>query len=233
MMSLRKLTAGAALVLASLLVTTSASAQMFQPGQLTSADRLDLVSSGPYSPYGTYTGQFLNSPGQPTIDIWCVDFLNGVAGLPVDVNITSLAASATDLNVNTRYGASFLDQYKKAAYLTQFFATAGSQTVARDIHCTIWQLFSPGPGLQNCNGASTASWLTLANTNFGSGNYRYWFVVSDVALAQNYGNTAVNRLQVGEQEFLVYATPEPGTYVLLATGLVGLSLAGMRRRRKN
>jgi len=227
---LRSFTLGAALVAAALVSPRDAAAQ-FSPGQLTSSDHAAIVGFGPYSPYGTYSAQMLNSPGQPVLDAWCIDFLNGINGYPVDVNMTSLEASAGDLDARTRYGSANLASYQKAAYLTQFFAGATTQAEAKDIHCTIWQLFNAGPGLVDCTGASTASWLSQANTNFGSGSYRYWFVMSDVQLAATYGNTQVDRLQIGEQEFLVYATPEPGTYLLLMTGLVGLSAAGYRRRR--
>ena len=118
------------------------------PNATTSTDRLTTVSGGPFSPYGTYTGRLLQTPGQPVIDMWCDDFNHGLSlNNPFDINVTRFDASAAAFNSRTRFGYAALDSYKKAAYLTQFFTGLTNALDVQALHNTIWHLFTPGaPG---------------------------------------------------------------------------------------
>jgi len=189
-------------------------------------------------PYGTYS----SLPGlSGHFDAWCVDFDNSVSlGNVWDVNLTLLTESSL---AQTRLGAptpggegfSFTDallRYRKAAWLTtQFALYANAPAAARAsawgaIHSAIWNITNadnPQP--------TTVSWATGVNSR------QYW--IDRANLASNYNSINLGQYAVmsattqqTRQEFLVYVTPEPVSVILMGSGLVGIGLAGLRRRKK-
>src|SRR5678816_3956252 len=92
----------------------------FNPGATSSTDIALFLGSGLNRPV-----QMTQAPGQPILDAFCVDFSNHVVTNPEPINITRFDATAAEFNANTRFGFANLDNYKKAAYLTQFFAVSG------------------------------------------------------------------------------------------------------------
>src|SRR5690606_26999179 len=161
---------------------------------------------------GPYQGIVLSQPGTPTIDLYCVDFLHRISvGQVWTANVSSLAGSLA----LTRGGDAAYDLYLRAAWLISQYAVS-SPTEWKNINATIWNLFAgsaPDP--------TTSYWQAQADANYQSVNPNYWYVITDVN-AQN-ANSA--------QEFMTYVTPEPSTYLLLATGLAFLSFLYMRRPR--
>jgi hypothetical protein len=206
-------------------VSLPAAAQL-DPNATTSNDQVKLVSSGPYSPFGTYTGRLMQTPGQPVIDMWCIDFNHGfVNNLIVDV--TRLDASQADMDARTRFGYLSLDNYKKAAYLTQFFAGLTVASSVQDLHFAIWHVLNPNQ--PNTVRPGEAFWLAkLNNGQYANINTQYWFVLSDPAMTP--GRPFQNN---GGQEFLTNVVPEPSAILLVSTGLLGIvGLARIRRRGK-
>jgi len=206
-------------------VASPAVAQFDENSQL-SNDQLQLVSAGPFDPFGTYSMRLLQSPGLPVVDLWCVDFNHHFINNSF-VDITRFDASATDFNARTRFGYASLDNYKKAAYLTQFFAGLTVATSVQDLHYAIWHVLNPSQPTTNRPGE--AFWLSkLSNGQYAGINLQYWFVVSDPNM------TTGRPFQVGGgQEFLVTAAPEPSAILLVSTGLLGIvGLAKIRRRGK-
>lgn len=209
-------------------ITQAASAQ-FDPNAPTSSDVLNVTNFGPYSPYGMYQGQLLSSPGQPTVDLLCDDFLHTVAGnTPFAVNITRFDAGASAFDSRTRFGSAAFTNgaYLKAAYLSNFFAGLSNPSAVQDLHSAIWHLFTPAAPAAILPGETYWTTLLSNNTSAWQGiDLSRYFVVSDVNTIRGIG---------GNQEFLMQTVPEPGSVLMLSTGLLSLvGLARFRRRRNS
>jgi hypothetical protein len=185
---------------------------------------------------GVYIGPYgASSPGLPNFDVFCVDFVNSVrVGDTWTARFTSLAdlmgGSGLD---DTRWGQRYLGAplsypdpvplYQKAAWLATQFATH-SKTAWPGIHQAIWRQFTSSP---TWTGTDYTTWMANANTAASNGSFdnidwKYWYVVTDVNTVHGTG---------GKQEYLTYITPEPGTLLLLATGLaVVIGYAVVSRR---
>lgn len=161
---------------------------------------------------GPYYGQILSVPGQPTIDLYCVDFMHRIS----TNQVWKAWMSPLDGNLQyTRGGNGAYGLYLRAAWLTQQYYAAPAGEV-KNIQATIWNLFQSSAPDPNTN-----YWLNLANANYTSLNPKYWYVIT--AVNKNDPNSA--------QEFLTYVTPEPETYAMFATGLFVLGFLIWRRRR--
>jgi hypothetical protein len=160
---------------------------------------------------GPYQATVLSQPGTPTLDIYCVDFLHGISvGTVWTAGMRSLSGDLT----GTRGGNGAYDTYLKAAWLASQYAVT-PPTQWKHIQATIWNLFAA-----SAPDASSNYWLNQANANYQSVDASAWTVVTDVT-------------SPGVQEFLTqtYVTPEPSTYLLLATGLFFLGFVYLRRTK--
>lgn len=191
--------------------------------------------SGPSTPavgafgyfVGPFTGTLLSNPTLPTIDLFCVDVLNAITwGKQWKANVTSLALTSIE---NTRHGTSALDNYRKAAWLTTQFAVTHKEQWG-GIQAAVWELLNPG---KPNGGNGEAYWLNQVNTfqttsGWSTYNWGQFYVLTPLEAA---GKVVGH----GTQEFITtspFVTPEPGTLILVATGLVGLvGIAAVRSLR--
>ena len=185
------------------------SAQTQQTFRFTSAG--NVTGFGYY--VGPYQGQVLSMPGQPTIDLYCVDFLHRIS---VGQEWTAWV-SPLDGNLSyTRGGTGAAGLYQRAAWLTQQYYQQ-PQSEWKHIQAAMWGLFtSTAP-----TSTGSSNWIGLANQNYTVINPKYVQVIT--ATNKSASNSA--------QEFITYSTPEPETYAMLGTGLLVLGFLFVRRRR--
>ncbi len=180
--------------LALTLATQPAVAQLPETGNLN-------YNSHSYNYRGVGVGPYVGSiPGHPSIDLYCVDFLNHAPTSPTEYWFTSFSDIQTDVDANggallesrTRWGydggsplgdGANWENYKKAAYLTTFFDSRQNAREVGELHSAIWHLYNPtNPSW--ATSTTDAEWLALAEQNYQAyfaDNAQYWYIASDIS----------------------------------------------------
>jgi len=203
------------------------------------------------SPFGYYMSPYSGTvDGGPATRFNCVDYFHEVlVGQSWTATSTNLGAMVTALQANdmptlnalvgnTRGGDIFppgdaVAMYQQAALLTTMFASnpGADPTRTSAIQTAIWAITSGGAftatgqsiGLGSTGENTTSFWVDYAANNYASqsaGFYDQFNILTDV-----------NHRNGGAQEF-IYATPEPATMTLLATGFFAMGGFARGRRRK-
>lgn len=177
-----------------------------------------LVDGGSVSAFGYQVGPYNGIMGSgsfaQSLFLYCVDFSHSIVpGQQWSANLTNLG---TGIGIGTNTRSADLARYRQAAWLTTQYALHPEATA--DIQATIWNLFGTF-------GAATPSsdyWFEYALANYASFDYSGFVVATDVNM----------QLAASAQEMIV-VIPEPGSAVLLATGLLLFGVAGrhMQKRR--
>lgn len=208
MKGLRWIAIGAALAFA----VTPASGQV----------KLQMDSAGHTVFGGVYVGPYyahqVGAPGQPEMDVFCVDYNHEISiGQQWTANFSNLAGNLS----KTRFDN--LVWYSEAAWLDMQFAST-SQSQWGLLHYAIWNITSPGtPNLGSLSTGdrnTVLGFISSAQHNYGQVNLNYWDVVTDVNTVNGQG---------GVQEYLTQVTPEPGTIILFGTGLLLIGGVAVKR----
>jgi hypothetical protein len=202
---------------------------------------------------GPYAGQLVSDPTQPMFTMYCVDFSHEVSrGEVWTINESNIGGG--DLS-QTRLGNAGLGTYSQVAYLASLFDSwdllapvsydgVAGHTFASyyaskvsnktymwsGIHAAIWKLTSGGISPTNAVATGLASPFLayaalMSSSGFGGLDMAEWSLLTPV----DKDNPA------SAQEMLVRTpgttvTPEPDSYVLLATGM--LFLFALARRKQ-
>jgi hypothetical protein len=173
-----------------------------------------------FSPGGWQTGYpyFLSVPGVGSIQAMCDDYLHG--GTPGESWIANIADLGTQGIGTARFNTmpSALTLYKEAGWiLLQTLVTPSNEF--QDMNYAVWHIFDNGVSLDQ--GALT--WLEAAQHEAQIGFPNVPFQDVFIITPTNQYDSGTQ----GPQELLTIdpklrSTPEPGTLLLLGTGLVAI-----------
>lgn len=158
----------------------------------------------------------------------------------------SVTISDGDLNDATEQstinGATALGRYQMAGYLASQYNLAGGNNAANNnIQMAIWQLLDPvsytttplsiNPSAQPTEALEMAADWYAGTTETARESYLQGYrIVSDATMTCPTAGCGADAPRVGGFQEQITRLPEPGSFSLLAIGLLGVALGARRRR---
>lgn len=180
---------------------------------------------------GNYVGPYTGTVDSASMLIFCDDVFHHVnINEAVTANVSTIAGGLT----LTRFGglSAATTLYEEAFYLSTFLSSPAYSASRADIQDAIWDLFVTGG--PNAAQLAVLNWQTQASNNYSGKDYSSFRIYTQPTM----GN---NEQYDGKQELFtssstlgpgVTATPEPGTLAMLLTGMAGVVVARVRRRKQ-
>jgi len=182
---------------------------------------------------GNYVGPYTGTVDNASMLIFCDDVFHHInINEAVTVNVSTIAGGLGltrfgGLSAATTLNATKL--YEEAFYLSTFLSSPVYSANRADIQDAIWDLFVTGG--PNAALATVVGWQTQASNNYSGKDYSSFKVYTQPSPNQFDGKqelfTSSSTLGPG-----VTATPEPGTLAMLLTGMAGVVVARVRRRKQ-
>ena len=189
--------------------------------------------------FGPYIGEF-GYAGTNPVNIYCIDLYRSISpGQVITADVQNLSDPTGLVGALGYTGSTLQKDLQKAAWLSMQFWNPANAADWKGIHYAIWSLTaSLSIAGTDAYLLSAQSWAAAAEANYlGYGNYSDWSLLTFES--GTYGDYQLTR---PTQSMLVQAaglsrattvTPEPETYLLMATGLIFLAFVGRRRLKEN